>query len=283
MNTTMRTILSILCIVFLLNVSSAQIASSPGIEPGAGNPVQGSSAPTSFRINNKVYLEKDKTPTSSTVTMFYKGRVYDFLTNPDETIIYDPEMQRFLIISSATQTQCSITVTEMASFERMMKEALPKIKDEFIRTCLDPQFEIKQDPETNEWIYDSPKLTYRIKTIPEQYEGQAQAYADFANRYAILNVILSPQSMPPLARMEVNNDLAKKRLLPEEIHITLQPKYKPLSMSKGKETIRTTHTIIKGLGNADMNQIRQAGERYGRYKQVSFDQYQKKLKETLGE
>ena len=77
--------------------------------------------------------------------------------------------------------------------------------------------------------------------------------------------------------------MAQKKLLPEEIHITLQPKYKPLSMSKGKETFRTTHTIIKGLGNADMNQIRQAGERYGRYKQVSFDQYQKKLKEALGE
>ena len=186
-----------------------------------------------------------------------------------------------LIISSTTQTQCSITVNEMAESERMMKALIPSVKDEFIKTCLDPQFEIKQDPETNEWIYDSPKLTYRIKTIPEQYEGQAKAYADFANRYALLNVILSPQNMPPLARMEVNNDLAKKRLLPEEIFITLQPKYKPLTISKGKETIRTTHTIIKGLGNADMNQIRQAGERYGRYKQVSFEQYQKKLRETL--
>ncbi len=276
-------ILSVLFFSLMFNISAGQIASSPGIEPGNGNPVQGSSEPSSFRINNKVYIGKETTPTSSSITMFYKGRVYDFLTDPEETIIYDPEMQRFLIISSATQTQCSVTVDDIASFERMMQSALPKIKDEFIRTCLDPQFEVKQDPETDEWIYDSPKLTYRIKTISEQYEGQAQAYADFANRYAILNVILSPQSMPPLARIFVNNDLAKKRLLPQEIHITLQPKYNPLSRTKGKETIRTSHNLVKGLGNADMNQIRQAGERYGRYKLVSFEQYQKKLREKMEE
>lgn len=275
--------------VFLLNLcligaAVAQIASSTGIEPGAdasSNPVAGSSSPTSFRINNKVYAGKEKNPVSQSVTMFYKGRVYDFMSNPDETIIFDPELQRFLIISALTKTQCAVTLDEVETFERMMKEAIPKVKDEFIKSCLSPEFEISQDPETDEWVYSAPRLTYRVKAQKEENPGDALRYAQFANKYALLNVILVPQSIPPFARIAVNNDLAQKRLIPGEITITLQAEVKPLSFNQGKETIRTTHVFVSGLGDYDMSKIRKAGENYGRFKQVSFTDYQKGLQNKL--
>ncbi len=258
----------------------AQVASSPGLESEFStedNPNSDSQTANSFRINNKVFVGKETSPTSQSCTMFYSGRVYDFMTNPEETIIFDAEMKRFLIISSQTKTQCSITLEEVDSFEQMMKDAAEKVKDEFIKSCLKPAFEITQDSKTDEWVYTAPRLVYRIKASAEPAPGMAAAYAEFANKYALLNVILMPQTMPPFARMAVNNDLAKKGLLPEKIEITIQPQIKPLSLNFGKEKIHTTHNFVQGLGDGDLTRIRKAGENFGRFKPVSFDKYQKLL------
>lgn len=278
------TCLYVLALLVYTDSSFGQISSFHGSDrrsEKSADTVLGSNANDSFRVNNKVYLEKETKPVAQTCTMFYGGKVYDFLTNPEETIIYDPPQQRFLLLCSATKSQCSLSLDEVLEFGRMMKESLPQVKDDFLRNCLDPQFEVTTDEKTEQDVYAQAKITYRVTTRRELEAGMAKIYADFANNYAILNVLLSPQNIPPFARIKINEAIAEKNELPDTVEVIMKRRFNPLSTTLGKERVRTVHNFMAGLGDADLSRIRKAGEYFGQYKKVSFSEYQNLMKELL--
>lgn len=282
----MAAMVSIVTLFVCVSGSVAQISSFHGSDrrsEKSPDTVLGSNASNSFRINNKVYLEKEEKPVSQSCTMFYDGKVYDFMTNPEETIIYDPEQQRFLLLCAATQSQCMLSLDEVLEFGRMMKESIPQVKDEFLRNCLDPKFEISVDEKTEQQIFEQAKIIYKVSTQRELTKGMAKAYADFANNYAILNVLLSPQNIPPFARIKINETIAEKDELPETVEVIMKRRFNPLSTSLGKQRVRTVHNFMSGLGDADMKKIRKSGEYFGQYKQISFSEYQDKIKQLSEE
>ena len=68
--------------------SNCALASALAIGVLISVAVAASAAAEGFRIETKVFVGKDKEPTSTTTTLFLNGMVYDFLSSPDQIAVF---------------------------------------------------------------------------------------------------------------------------------------------------------------------------------------------------
>ncbi len=56
-----------------------------------------------FRVENAVYLDTENRPYSQSTTIFVDGKVYDYLHQPEEVVIFDPAERRFVFPESGAE------------------------------------------------------------------------------------------------------------------------------------------------------------------------------------
>jgi hypothetical protein len=112
-------------------------------------------------------------------------------------------------------------------------------------------------------------LTYRVKTEEPKQEDAAQQYQHFADWYARLNAT-RPGNPPPFARIELNQAVANRRLIPKEIQreITVTQ-----GLNKTTLVARSRHIVNWRLSRTDREKITEVSRNLVTFESVSYHQF----------
>ena len=224
-----------------------------------------------FRIETNVYNGKSKLPISQNITLFQAGYVYDFLTTakqsgePERVAVFDQSHGRFIILDPQKKVKAEIKTDEVLLFASKMQAA--KSTNAFNKFAIDPDFEVEFSQD-GQLTLTSSHMTYRLKTMAAVSPEAAAQYREFSDWYVRFNTMANPGSIPPFARMAVNSELAKRGLIPTEVHLTIPAQ----SSIKSATSLRSDHHVSWRLLPRDIEKIEDAATQLATFKLVSFDE-----------
>lgn len=244
------------------------VAAAIGAVAGWANPTIGAD----FRVDNTVFTQDQKEPSSTSTTIFCGGTVYDYMKAPAETVVFDKTAARFVLLSVPHRTRAELTPTQLAAFVDQMHTLAAKNKDPVVRFLAEPKFEERVDDATGKVTLTSPWVTYRLVLSPQSDPEVVAQYHEFCDYYARLNALLIPGSRPPFGRLVVNAAMARQQATASEVLLSVTP-------AKGAKqpptTARSEHRLAQPLEPDDLEQVARTRQHMGSFKLVSFDQYQK--------
>lgn len=222
-------------------------------------------------------------PVSHSLTLFHAGKVYDYMVDVEEVVIFEPNQHRFMILGpdyTATEVPYSQVLQFLKSADGiaagMLKELAEK-KDTIsaqtaaaIQFQLNPEFEIVAD-QPERLLLKGELFSYHVATARIESSQLTEQYLDYADWAARLNYVLHPQTLLPKARLMLNEQLRKRGELPVSVTLT--------NKLDGTSQLRAEHQFSWQLQSADKLSISQ-WERTLASDQVhwvSFHEYQQHL------
>jgi len=225
-----------------------------------------------FRVENRVYQGGKKEPLSRSTTIFHRGAVYDYLAEPAEVIVFDAQAARFVLLDMARRIRCELTTRQVETFVEQLQETAAKQDDPFVRFLAAPELTEHYDASTGELRLSSPWISYRVLTMEVDDPTIVKRYREFADWYARLNTVLSPGSRPPSARLALNAALARRNLVPKEVHLTMTPKR---GFPPRRVHLNSEHDLVASLAAGDLDRIAQTREFMQIFKLVGFYDYRR--------
>jgi len=238
----------------------------------AGTSVRSVSA-DDFRVENQVFLGKEKEPVSRSTTIFHEGVVYDYMQEPSEAIVFDKAAGRFILLDMARRMQSELTTEQVATFAERLRRTAGAQEDPFLQFLAAPKFDEQFDKEAGSLSLTSPWMTYRLLLVDAGSPAIAQQYREFSDWYARLNSMLHPGSKPPFARLLLNEALVRYTVVPREVELTVTPKK---SFPPKKTTFRSRHELARRVAQSDLDRVTQTREFMAIFQRVAFEQYRKK-------
>ncbi len=225
-----------------------------------------------FRVDNAVYVGKETQPTVRTTTIFLNGDMYDFMEQPQEAIVLEPEPGRFTLLSMVRRVRAELSTAEVAELTRQVRRRAAVHERAYLQFLAQPEFDERFDPATGVLTLDSAWMTYRVETHSPSDLAMARHYREFADWYSQMNTMLNPANPAPFARMYLNAVLADCGVLPAMIHLTLRPKR---SFPPTQVTLRSEHDLVGSVGQPDLDRVAQAREFMSIFQLISFDEYRR--------
>jgi hypothetical protein len=220
-----------------------------------------------FRVETEVFTDQKNEPTSESLTLFTGDVVYDFLFAPtEETTVFDIRRGKLTLLDAKRQVRTSLTTDQLAEFSAAIKA---RGSTQGPTHLFQPKFEISYDAEQNRLTLASERLTYSAKTVAARHTSGAQRYRQFADWYARLNAI-RPSNLPPFGRLEFNQELADRGLLPVEIDRKLvvdRPVANKTLHAKSK------HTVTWLISGTDQSRIEQTDHQLVKFREISPAEY----------
>lgn len=233
-----------------------------------------SAAGEDFRIESTVYVgEGDEARVVKNLTLFKNMMVYDFLlTAPRETTIYDPRRGEFILLDDVRKVKTQIPQKTLLSFVSELKLKAEQKGHRIAKEAANPRFEMAFDERLSEITLTGKLIHYTAQGQKFPDEKVAAQYLDFADMYARLNVVTRPGALPPFARLQLNQALAERKLIPTKVQRTLKSR-NPLVVG-GDLVARSEHAVSWRLLRDDHQKIDDADRHWFQYRQVSFGEYQ---------
>jgi hypothetical protein len=225
-----------------------------------------------FRVDNTVYADDQKEPTSQSTTIFHEGVVYDCLKTPAETVVFDKAAGRFVLLNLNRRTRTELTTAKLSEFIDGLQPLAAKHADAVKRFLADPKFDERWDETANELTFSSPMVKYRLVLAQESNSGIVEQYREFCDWIARLRPLLAPNSLPPFGRLMVNAAVAKRQATATRVVLTITT---TKGIKQQRTTIRSEHRLVPLLEPADLQQVAKAREAMSSFKPVSFEQYRK--------
>ena len=229
-----------------------------------------------FRVDSEVFLVgKEKEPIQETLTIFSKGKVYDFvLTEPREITIFNSQMGRFTLLDESRRVKSEISTQDLMNYVLDLHAEAARSENALFKFSASPAFE----PSTEDIEENGQKLvriTLTGKPLIYSALGRnverpqaALAYRFFADWYARLNAT-RPGNLPPEARLELNKALAERDLLPTEVTRTT---FAANPLAK-KVEVKSRHLVNWTLSGKDRERIEEAGTQMVNFQAISFKEY----------
>jgi hypothetical protein len=185
-----------------------------------------------LRVYTTVRNLSDKRPNppvlAESLTLFHAGRVYDYMENVGEVVIFEPLESKFTILGP-DYIGTTVTFAEIQQFlsksrseaQRVLETAQSDAASRRLASALRAQF----SPRFKEHVrVDSIKLTgealiYDITTAAAPKDAAWEKYLDYADWAARLNFVLHPKSLYPDPRLEVNKSLRRAKRLPVTVEL----------------------------------------------------------------
>jgi hypothetical protein len=227
-----------------------------------------------FRVKTEVYVGDQKEPVAESLTLFSGSVVYDFLlTGPEEITVLDTKRGRFLVLDPARRVRTTVTTDQLRRFAAAIKTYGGRSSLDFF---LNPKFEVGLDGQEGWLTLSGEQMTYRVKGIEPKYPDAARRYQQFADWCARFNAT-QPGNLPPFARIQLNQALAEKGLMPSEVERTID-------LADGlvgrKQKVRSRHSAVWVLSKKDRDELARADRYLADFRTVSLQDYWRKA--TVG-
>jgi hypothetical protein len=193
----------------------------------------GLAAAQDLRVYTTVRNLTDKRPNppvlAESLTLFHGGRVYDYMENVGEVVIFEPLESKFTILGPDS-VGTTVTFAEIQQFlnksrseaGRVLEEAQSDPSSRRLAAALRAQFSpvFKEQVRADSIKLTGESLMYDITTAAAPKDTAWETYLDYADWAARLNFVLHPKSLYPDSRLEVNRALRKARRLPVMVELS---------------------------------------------------------------
>lgn len=161
------------------------------------------------------------------LTLFHAGKVYDYMEDLGEVVIFEPVNNRFIILNGnyvATRVEHSelqqfLKVAQFESESYLQELSVKDGKDdrataELLEFQLQPRFEESYQPTLDRLTLAAAPMRYDVQTARVESAALVEQYLNYADWAARLNFVLHPGSAYPAPRQQLNASLREKGLLP---------------------------------------------------------------------
>lgn len=202
-------------------VSRARIAFAVGMLITAA--VAASATAEGFRIETKIFVGKDKEPTSTTTTLFMNGVVYDFLSSPEQIAVFSQprgnKPGRFILLDPERGVRTEFSTEKLNGAMDNLTKWASQQKNSFLKFSSNPKFDESYDKASGKIVLTSYEENYRIDTVAPERPETLGEYREFLDWYTKLNTLLEA-GPPPGPRLQVNAALAKHKVIPTRVELT---------------------------------------------------------------
>lgn len=227
-----------------------------------------------FRIESHVFADGGKEPVTETLTLFSAGLVYDFtLTEPKEIVIFDPQREQFVLLDVGRQVKLSMSKEQILQFTAALKAA-PTMQGRD-PLFFEPKFEKALDMDAGSLTMSNARMTYRAKGSQPADSAAVGQFRQFADWYCRLNAT-KPGTMPPFARLALNEAIADEGFIPDVVELTIFPTNR---LFQKKIEVKSQHYVVWQLSTQDGARIEKANYYRGSFESVGFKEY-RELTET---
>jgi hypothetical protein len=234
-----------------------------------------------FRIDTEVFIGDDKDPVVETLTIFSRGRIYDFLlTKPEEITLFEPGRGILTMLDVKRQVKATIDTQELLDATLSLQTAALQSSNSTFRAAAKPEFALKAEAfeenghNYNRLVFNGSPIAYTVVGEKPRHPEAVQEFKYFADWYARLNAVRPDAgNLPPGARLEVNKAIAEKGLLPIRVERVMFG-----TLGGKKSEVRSEHLVNWTLSNDDRARIDQTGNYLANenFKLVTFDEYCRK-------
>ena len=223
-----------------------------------------------FRVDSQVFVGKETTPQSSNVTLFQGAHAFDFLDEPRQIAFYDLTRGRIVLVDPARGVKAEVSRATLDAFCDNLRRLEKRTEDPILDFALRPSFEERSDEDSDERVFASKYVTYRVKPLAGELDGMASRYRAFSDASARLNALINRGSLPPFPRLLVNESLENSGAVPAQVHLTISS-----ARLVGGRTValRSEHEFRPRLLDSDQRKIDEAGELLGKAKLVGLGEY----------
>lgn len=227
-----------------------------------------------FRVDTEVFFGDEKKPAVEALTIFVDGRVYDFLLTQQEITVFDPPRGQFVLLEESRRVKATVTTQDLMGFALDLETHAVTAKNTLLSFAARPSFETTSE-DVNENGQEQVRITmagkpleYRAIGVRPQRPEAVKIYRHSADWLARLNATRS-QNLPPGARLALNEELAKRELLPREITRVITPA-NPLAK---KDEVKSQHLVNWTLSGEDRKKIERAHDAMATFQSVSYDEF----------
>jgi len=228
----------------------------------------GSARAEDFRVDTDYYVGNEKKPSAEVLTIFQGGIAYDF--QGVETMVLDPRRGKLTLLDSERKVRADLETAELLDAATSLQAVALDSKNPALVAAAKPEFQkSSEDFQQNggqftRLTFQSAPLRYIVEAQAARTPEAVQEYKYFVDWSARLNS-LRPGGQPAGARLEINEDLAAKGLIPTRIDRVIPD-------ARIRE-VRAQHSVIWKLSQDDHSRIDKTGTQLVKFQLVSFDQY----------
>jgi len=253
----LRTVFPVLSVIFVLGVVPADSRRASAED---------------FRLENRVFAGAAKKPVAQTTTIFHDQAVYDYMVEPEEVIVFEKGLGRFVLLDMGRKIRTELTTNEVLELIRRLRVLVGSQDDPYLQFLAEPKFDEQFDATAGELTMSSRWMTYRIVLAGAETAAIARQYRGFSDWYARLNWLLEPRSRPPFARLLVNKAIAAREATAGTVHLTVTLKK---GLSAKRLSSRSEHQLVCQLAASDLDRVSRTRRLMTVFKPVSFQQYRK--------
>jgi len=232
-----------------------------------------------FKIESQIYINGEDQPSSSNVTMFSDGLVFDFQTKgtqSHEVTILQPKQHQMILLDRLRRMKLVLDDVQLIK----MADALRRdtSQDEVAGFLVNERFEETVEFDNGAATLKSPTITYTVRGSRPADLKVFPIYSNFIEAFTRLQVS-DPHAFSPFPRMRLNETIRKLGWIPLEVNVTFQSN--PL-MKQGL-TATSKHTFLSQLSAADQAKIAELKAEWLNFESVDLYEFRRLKKPTVRE
>lgn len=237
-------------------------------------------------VSQRAAGEKRWQPVGYSVTLFHAGKVYDYMEQVGEVVVFEPLKSRFVIVSfNGNHLATTLEFAELQRFLKVAREktqahiatagtsgsAIDRRRNQALAFQFDPQFEETWDPTTKTLTFISPLCRYEAELEQVDKPLVSQQYLQYADWAARLNYVLHSGALYPEVRLAVNRGLAERKAIPTQVRVLLD--------GDTPTQMRAAHKFEWRLSSTDKSMVRrcETARTAPETQWVKFQEYQRTL------
>ena len=213
-----------------------------------------------FRVETTVFRGEENRTVDRRTTLFRDAQVVDLSSSGlGEVNLLDHSANELVVIDETTQHYSRVSASQIAQLLWAQDKRIPP-KLQSVLARLEPTWNSQQ----NVLTLANVQLNYTATLTKPASSTIAKAYREFTDWMARFNAI-SPGRLPPMPRLQLNEQIAIRGLVPSEIR-------KTVSLDVVTKA-RTTHQFFPNWRDQDHKRVDQILQAYPRYEEMDLHSF----------
>jgi hypothetical protein len=236
-----------------------------------------------LRVESEVFVNDDKTPAATSLTLFQNGITWDFLDAPadggeGDIILHDPARERVVVLDPQRNLKTEIRTIRLERLNVSLATWARQSDDALIKWAGAADFSdaLTTDGDRVELI--GPRVQYTVEFTRSSNDEAVAAYRRFADTAMLLKALLQPGGIPPFPRLAINRHVEAAGGIPSAVTLCITPK---LSLLPGAgDTLRSVHKVHPQLIDGDHSRIDAAGAQLIVAEEVDLEEFVRRRHEA---
>lgn len=232
-----------------------------------------------FKIESQIYVNGEDQPSSSNVTMFSDGLVFDFQTKgtqSHEVTILQPKQHQTILLDRLRRMKLVLDDVQLIKMADALRRETSQ--DKQAGFLVNERFEETISLDNGAATLKSPTIAYSIRGSRPVDIKVFPIYSNFIEAFTRLQVS-DPHAFSPFPRMRLNQTIRKLGWIPSEVKVTFQSN----ALMKQGMSATAKHTFIDGLSSADQTQIAEIKNDWLNFETVDLYEFRHLKKPTIGQ